>query len=63
MITKNTIKRGIRTFFQAALGSFVAASADIIWGEVDIKKTIVGLLITSVIAGLSAIAMNLEKEE
>ena len=59
-ITKNTLKRGIRTFFQAFFGAFITAGTGVMWNEVDIKKAILGIMITSVFAGLSAICMNLE---
>lgn len=61
MITKNTLKRGIRTFFQAFLGAFITAGTGIMWYEVDIKQAIAGILMTSIFAGLSAVAMNLER--
>lgn len=61
-ITKNTIRRAIRTFFQAFFGSFITAGAGIVWHEVDIKNAIIGILMTSVFAGLSAMFMNLENK-
>lgn len=60
-ITNNTLKRGIRTFFQAFLGAFITAGTGIMWYEVDIKQAIAGILMTSIFAGLSAVAMNLER--
>lgn len=63
MITKNTLKRAIRTFFQAFFGSFITAGTGVMWYEVNIKEAIIGVLMTSIFAGLSAVAMNLEKEE
>lgn len=62
-ITSNTLKRGIRTFFQAFFGAFITAGTGVMWNEVDIKNAILGILITSIFAGLSAIAMNLESVE
>lgn len=62
MITKNTLKRAIRTFFQAFFGSFITAGTGVMWYEVNIKEAIIGVLMTSIFAGLSAVAMNLEKE-
>lgn len=62
-ITNNTLKRGIRTFFQAFFGAFITAGTGIMWDEVNIGNAILGILITSIFAGLSAIAMNLEDVE
>ena len=62
-ITKNTIMRGLRTFFQAFFGAFVTAGAGIIWAEIDIKNALIGILLTSLFAGFSAIGMNLEAKE
>ena len=62
-ITKNTIKRGLRTFFQAFFGAFVTAGAGIIWTDIDIKNALIGILLTSLFAGFSAIGMNLEIKE
>lgn len=62
-ITKQTIIKAIRTFFQAFLGSFITLGAGIEWYNVSIKHAIVCTIITSLFAGLSAIVMNLEKEE
>lgn len=62
MITENTLKRGIRTFLQAFFGSFVTAGTGVIWYEVEIKNAILGILMTSIFAGLSAVCMNLESK-
>lgn len=62
-ITNFTLKRTIRTFFQAFLGAFITAGTGIMWNEVDIKSAIVGILMTSLFAGLSAMLMNLEDKE
>ena len=62
-ITKKTIVKAIRTFFQTFLGSFVTLGAGIEWYEVSIKHAIICTIITSLFAGLSALGMNLEKEE
>lgn len=62
-ITKNTIKRAVRTFFQAFFGSFIATGTGVMWYDVNIKEAIAATLITSTFAGLSAAYMNLEKEE
>jgi len=60
-ITENTLKRGIRTFLQAFFGAFVTAGTGIAWYDVDLKSAIIGILMTSIFAGLSAICMNLER--
>ena len=62
-ITKETLRRGIRTFFQAFFGSFITAGTGVMWYDVDYKNAIIGILMTSIFAGLSAVCMNLEKEE
>lgn len=62
-ITKKTIKRALRTFIQAFIGSAVATGGSMIWTDIDILKGLLAVLITSVFAGLSAIGMNLEKKE
>lgn len=59
-ITKNTIKRAVRTFIQAFCGALITAGAGIEWANVDIKQAGIGILITSLFAGLSALAMNME---
>lgn len=62
-ITKNTIKKGLRTFFQAFVGAFITAGAGIIWTEIDIKNALIGILLTSLFAGLGALGMNLETKD
>lgn len=62
-VTDFTLKRTIRTFFQAFFGAFVTAGTGIMWNEVDIKSAIIGILMTSLFAGLSAMLMNLEDKE
>ena len=62
-ITKNTIRKGLRTFAQAFLGAFVTTGAGIIWTDIDIKNALIGILLTSLFAGFSAIGMNLETKE
>lgn len=60
-ITKETLKRAIRTFFQAFFGSFIATGSGVVWYDVNIQEAIAATLITSAFAGLSAVYMNLEK--
>lgn len=62
-ITDFTLKRGIRTFFQAFFGAFITAGTGIAWYDVEIKQAVIGILMTSIFAGLSAICMNLENRE
>lgn len=63
-VTKETIRRALRTFLQAVAG-YVAVNIAIVdftaSGEV-IKSAVVGVLIAGVSAGLSAV-MNLENKE
>lgn len=61
-ITANTLKRAIRTFLQSFFGAFITAGTGVMWCEVNIKEAIIGVLMTSIFAGLSAVCMNLEKE-
>lgn len=61
-ITKETLKRAIRTFAQAFFGSFIATGSGVIWYDINIQEAIAATLITSIFAGLSATYMNLEKE-
>ena len=62
-ITKTTIKRAVRTFIQAFCGALLSAGAGIEWYGVDIEKALLGVVITSIFAGLSACLMNLEKRD
>lgn len=62
-ITKNTIRKGLRTFAQAFFGAFVTTGAGIIWTDIDIKNALIGILLTSLFAGFGAIGMNLETKE
>lgn len=61
-ITKNTIKRAVRTFLQAFFGSFITSGTGVIWYDINIKEAVLATLMTSIFAGLSAVYMNLEKE-
>lgn len=61
-ITKNTIKRAVRTFFQAFFGSFITSGTGVMWYDINIKEAVLATLMTSIFAGLSAVYMNLEKE-
>ena len=62
-ISKNTIRRAVRTFFQAFLGAFITAGTGIMWDEVNIVNAMLGILLTSTFAGLSALCMNLESKK
>ena len=47
---------------QSFFGAFITAGTGVMWYEVNIKEAIIGVLMTSIFAGLSAVCMNLEKE-
>ena len=62
--TKNTAKRALRTFIQAFI-SFILVNytmIDVTGDRSAIKQAVIGLLISAVAAGLSAV-MNLEGKE
>jgi len=63
-VNKNTIKRALRTFMQAALAYFVInlPLVDFTSGKEILKTAIIGLLVSSLSSGLAAL-MNLEKKE
>jgi hypothetical protein len=65
-ITKNTIKKSVRTFIQAAVGYVVVNlatyAAGIDYNDSNAVKTVaIGLAIAAVSAGVAAV-MNLESE-
>lgn len=63
-ITKNTLKRAGRTFFQTA-ASYIAinlVAVDFTTGKEAIKSALIGLSVSAVAAGISAV-MNLEKNK
>ena len=49
-ITKETLRRAIRTFIQAFCGALLSAGAGIEWYNVDIEKALLGVVITSIFA-------------
>lgn len=60
--TKNTLKRALRTFIQAAV-AYIAVNivaVDLNGEKETVRTALIGLAISAVAAGLSA-AMNLEK--
>ena len=62
--TKNTAKRALRTFIQAFI-SFIVVNytmIDVTGDRSAIKQAVIGLLISAVAAGISAV-MNLEEKE
>lgn len=62
--TKNTAKRAFRTFIQAFI-SFIVVNytmIDVTGDRSAIKQAVIGLLISAVAAGISAV-MNLEGKE
>lgn len=63
-VNKNTIKRALRTFMQAALAYIVInlPLVDFTSGKEILKTAIIGLLVSSLSSGLAAL-MNLEKKE
>ncbi len=62
--TKETAKRAIRTFGQAAVGYIVAnlTVVDFSSGRDVAKSALIGLCVSAFAAGLSAV-MNLQKKE
>ena len=64
MITKNTIMRALRTFFQSAI-AYVTVNIMYINFTDDkatVKSAVTGLLVAAVSAGISAV-MNLERKD
>ncbi len=62
--TKITVKRAVRTFLQTALG-YIAVNMIVVDFSADkavLKSALVGLGVSALSAGLSAV-MNLEKKE
>lgn len=62
--TKNTAKRALRTFIQAFI-SFIVVNytmIDVTGDRSAIKQAVIGLLISALAAGISAV-MNLEGKE
>ena len=61
---KETIRRSVRTFFQAALGYIVTNLTLVTMGyeNADIKTALIGLFTAAVAAGLAAV-MNLPGKE
>ena len=62
--TKETAKRALRTFGQAAVGYILAniAFVDLTSGKDVAKSALIGLGVSALAAGLSAV-MNLQKRE
>ena len=62
--TKETAKRMLRTFGQAAVGYIIAnlAVVDFSSGKDIAKSALIGLCVSALAAGLSAV-MNLQKKE
>lgn len=62
--TKETAKRALRTFIQAAL-AYLAVNITVVDFNSDkeiLKSTLIGIVVSAVAAGISAV-MNLEKKE
>ena len=62
--TKETLKRALRTFAQAAVAYIVTHMAIIDLTDADevIKRALIGLVVSAISAGIAA-AMNLEQKE
>ena len=62
--TKETLKRALRTFIQAAIAYIVAHLAIIDFTDTEevIKRALVGVIVSAIAAGIAAI-MNIEKVE
>lgn len=62
--TNETFKRMLRTFIQAVIGYIVAnlAIVDLSSGRDVAKSALIGLCVSALAAGLSAV-MNLQKKE
>lgn len=61
-ITNKTLIKAIRTFIQAFFGSIITIGTGVMWYDVEIDKAIIGVFMTSIFAGLSAVTMNMEEE-
>jgi len=63
-ITKETVRRALRTFLQALTASFLAdiVTVDFSEGREVIKSTVISFSVSAVAAGISAV-MNLENKE
>ena len=65
--TKETARRALRTFIQAAVG-FIASNvvlqvSGVAWDDIStIKSAVIGLIASALAAGAAAV-MNLEKED
>lgn len=64
MFTKETFRRALRTFLQAAVAYIVTHIAIIDLTDADevIKRALIGLVVSAISAGIAA-AMNLERKE
>lgn len=61
--TKETLKRALRTFLQTAIAYIAVNIAVVDFSEKEAAKSaVIGLIVSSVAAGLAAV-MNLEKKE
>ena len=63
-ITKETLKRALRTFVQAFISYIIVnyAVVDMSGDKATIQQAVIGLVMSAVAAGFSAL-MNLEKKE
>ena len=61
--TKETLRRALRTFLQAALAYFAVNIAVVDFSEKEVlESAVVGIVVSAVAAGLAAV-MNLERKE
>lgn len=58
-LSKEPVKRGIRTFLQAACGYIVVNAATL---DFSAKNAVKGFIISAIAAGIAA-AMNIERKE
>ncbi len=63
-LTKNTVKRAVRTFFQSAIAYITVNALCISYGAENggLEDALIGLAISAAAAGIAAV-MNLERNE
>ena len=59
LLSKEPVRRGLRTFIQAAAGYVVVNVATL---DFSAKDAVIGFFVAAIAAGISA-AMNMEKED
>lgn len=58
---KNWVKRAIRTFFQTAVGYIAVAIPTVDWQSSGLKATLIGIVMSGVAAGISAVMNYLDE--